>query len=88
LNIGTPVRLYLATDPQTPLSGILRYASYKPELNSAGIAAYRLKADFAPGVKSPRIGLTGTVRIYGKDVTLGYLVLRRPLTALRQRFGW
>lgn len=88
LDLGTSVRLYLSTDSQTPLAGTLRFASYKPELNPAGFAAYRLKADFASGVKHPRIGLTGTVKIYGKDVTLGYLVFRRPLTALRQRLGW
>jgi hypothetical protein len=88
LDLGTPVRLYLATDPQTPLAGTLRYASYKPELNPAGFAAYRLKADFGPGVAPPRIGLTGTVRIYGEKVSLGYLIFRRPLTVLRQRLGW
>jgi hypothetical protein len=88
LNIGTPVSLYLAMDAQHPLSGKLRYAAYKPEVTPAGFVAYRLKADFDAGVKSPRIGLTGTARIYGKKVFLGYYILRRPLTAFQQMFGW
>ncbi len=88
LNLGNPVRLYLSTDPQHPLDGTVRYAAYKPEVAASGIAAYRIKADFAGSVKPPRIGLTGTARIYGKDVTLGYFIFRRPLTALRQRVGW
>lgn len=82
------VTLYLTSDPQNPLDGQVRYAAYKPETITSGIAAYRLKADFASAVKPPRIGLTGTARIYGKKVSLGYYLFRRPLTALRQRLGW
>lgn len=88
LTLGTPVTLYLATDPQHPRPGELRYASYKPEVTASGIAAYRLKADFAQGAGLPRIGLAGTARIYGKKVTLAYFLFRRPLTALRQVVGW
>ncbi|MBI2354657.1 MAG: HlyD family efflux transporter periplasmic adaptor subunit [Deltaproteobacteria bacterium] len=88
LTLGTPVTLYLATDPQHPRTGRLRYASYKPEVTASGIAAYRLKADMDEGSGLPRIGLAGTARIYGKDVTLAYFLFRRPLTALRQGLGW
>jgi hypothetical protein len=86
--LQSPVRLYLTSDPQNPLNGTLRYAAYKPEAAPSGIAAYRLKADFAAAATLPRIGLTGTARIYGKKVSLGYYIFRRPLTALRQRLGW
>jgi len=86
--LKNPVRLYLSSDPQHPLDGTLRYAAYKPEATPAGIAAYRLKADFAAASKPPRIGLTGTARIYGKKVSFGYYLFRRPLTALRQHLGW
>lgn len=86
--IDNPVRLYLSSDPQNPLQGILRYAAYKPETTTADIATYRLKADFTTTSRLPRIGLTGTARIYGKKVSLGYYLFRRPLTALRQRLGW
>ncbi len=88
LEMGNPVRLYLSADPQNPLDGTMRYAAYKPEISTSGIAAYRLKADFAATAKPPRIGLTGTARIYGKKVSLGYYLFRRPLTAFRQRLGW
>lgn len=86
--LENPVRLYLSSDPQNPLDGTLRYVAYKPETSPAGIAAYRLKADFAATSRLPRIGLTGTARIYGKKVSLGYYLFRRPLTALRQKLGW
>ncbi len=86
--LESPVRLYLTADPNNPLDGTLRYAAYKPEAAASGIAAYRLKADLAAGITPPRIGLTGTARIYGKKVSLGYYLFRRPLTAVRQRLGW
>ncbi len=85
LSQGSQVRLYLTTNPQYPLDGKVRYIAYKPETIPSGIVVYRLKADFASGVKPPRIGLTGTARIYGKNVSLGYFLFRRPLTALRQK---
>ena len=88
LDLGNPVRLYLLTDPQHPLAGSVRYVAYKPEVVTSGVASYRIKADFAAGVKPPRIGLTGTARIFGSRVALGYYIFRRPLTAVRQRIGW
>lgn len=86
--LKNPVRLYLTSEPQNPLDGAIRYAAYKPETTAAGITTYRLKADFTAPAKPPRIGLTGTARIYGKKVSLGYYLFRRPITALRQRLGW
>lgn len=88
LSIGTPVSLYLAMDAQHPLAAKLRYAAYKPEVTPAGFIAYRLKADFDEGIQPPRIGLTGTARIYGKKVFLVYYIFRRPLTAIQQMLGW
>lgn len=86
--LNNTVKLYLSSSPQTPLDGTLRYVSYKPETTTLGIAAYRLKADFTDSSQLPRIGMTGTARIYGKQVSLGYYLFRRPLTALRQQLGW
>jgi hypothetical protein len=88
ITLGNQVRVYLSTDPHHPLDGTVRYVAYKPEVSPAGIAAYRIKADFDAAVKPPRIGLGGTARIYGKNVTLGYFIFRRPVTAVRQRIGW
>lgn len=87
-DLNNPVKLYLSSDPQHPLSGTLRYVAYKPETTPAGIASYRIKADIISSGKIPRIGLTGTARIYGKKVSLGYYLFRRPLTAIRQKIGW
>ncbi|MBL8483764.1 MAG: HlyD family secretion protein, partial [Rhodocyclaceae bacterium] len=82
------VTLYLTTAPQYAYEGRLSYAAYRAEVAPDGMLAYKLKADFAQGETPPRIGLTGTAKVYGGWVPLAYYVLRRPLAALRQRLGW
>lgn len=85
---AAPVTLYLTTAPQLSYSARLTYAAYKAEVTPDGIVAYRLKADFAPGESLPRLGLTGTAKVYGGWVPFVYYLLRRPLAAARQWVGW
>lgn len=85
---GTRAVLYLANDPQHPLEARLTAAAFRAEVMPGGVVGYRLKADLNDAAHLPRIGLSGVVRIYGKKAPLGYVMLRRPLTALRQRLGW
>ncbi|MBL8471745.1 MAG: HlyD family efflux transporter periplasmic adaptor subunit [Rhodocyclaceae bacterium] len=82
------VTLYLTTAPQYAYDGKLSYAAYRAELAPDGTLAYKLKADFDGGGQPPRIGLTGTAKVYGGWVPLVYYVMRRPLAVLRQRLGW
>ncbi len=93
LDTGAEVRIFLNIRPDSPLSASLRQASYEAQITSEGILAFRLKASLNNPVRlsspksSYRIGLRGTAKIYGKEVTLFYYLMRRPLTALRQRVG-
>lgn len=89
LTPGSPVRLFLDSDPLHPLSARLIYAAYQAEITPQGYAAFRLEAHFeADATRSlPRIGLRGTARLQGEQVTLGYYLLRRPLAAMRQFIG-
>jgi len=86
LDTGAEVLIFLNIRPDSPLSASLRQASYEAQITSEGILTFCLKAS----LKNPfslRIGLRGTAKIYGKEVTLFYYLMRRPLTALRQRLG-
>ena len=88
LQPGAKVRLFLNTDPVSPLEATLRYASYEASETSPGILAYSLKASFLDAGKKPRLGLKGVAKLYGDDTTLFIYLFRRPLTALRQQGGW
>ncbi|KAF1072562.1 MAG: hypothetical protein GAK45_00152 [Pseudomonas citronellolis] len=85
LEPGAEVALFLDNQPLTSVPARLERIGYEAEPVPAGGLAYRLAAGFdgAP----PRIGLRGTAKLYGDRVPLGYYLLRRPLTALRQTLG-
>jgi hypothetical protein len=72
------------------LSGIsvkIRTLGYNAKMMPNKILSYQLIADFTDPKNTPQLGATGTVRLYGNRVPLIYYLLRRPLQALRQRFG-
>ncbi len=85
---GTRVVLYLTNDPQHPREASLTSAAFRAEIMPGGVPGYRLKANFTDIANLPRIGLSGVAKIYGRKVPLGYALLRRPITAVRQRIGW
>ncbi len=87
LEPGSDVALFLNTDPTSPLRAHIRQTSYEPEETSQGELAFKLKASFEKDQHTPRIGLKGTVKVYGDDVTLLYYIMRRPLSVLRQTVG-
>jgi len=82
------VRVFLNVDPNRPRDAQLRYASYQAIAGADGILAYRLLAEPLPGEQPMRVGQKGTAKVYGERTWLAYTVLRRPLTSLRQTFGW
>jgi hypothetical protein len=87
LKDGAEVDFFLNVSPDAPLRAHLRQASYEATQSPGGLLGYRLKATLAEGAKLPRIGLKGTAKVYGEQVTLFYYLLRRPLAAARQFVG-
>lgn len=85
LENGAQVELFLDNQPLTSVPARLQRIGYEAEPVPAGGLAYRLVAGFEEA--PPRIGLRGTAKLYGSRVALGYYLLRRPLTALRQTLG-
>ncbi|WP_110685881.1 efflux RND transporter periplasmic adaptor subunit [Salinicola aestuarinus] len=88
LEPGAEVTLFLTAYPLSPLHGVIEETSYQARPDDNGIAAYRLLGSIAEGAKQARLGLHGTAKVYGEDVSLGYYLIRRPLSALRAWTGW
>jgi multidrug resistance efflux pump len=90
LEVGSPVRLFLAAMPLSPLDAVVTETSYQALPSPDGVASYRLRAAFRGDAPpdAARIGLRGTARIDGDRVLLGFYLLRRPLSAMRQWTGW
>ncbi len=88
LEKGAKLRLFLNTDPVHPLDAELYQAAFEAEVTDESVLAFRIKARFTDVERVPRIGLKGTVKIFGQQVLLGYYLLRRPFAATRQWLGW
>lgn len=86
LEPGAPLRLFLHTQPLSPLDGELLQTSYQAVPSPDGVTSYRLRGRFADN-ETPRIGLKGTARVSGGWAPLAYYVLRRPLAGLRAWTG-
>lgn len=85
---GNQVTFYLDTDPLNPIPFVVDYSSYEPSVTQDQIVAYRIVANSEDHASSPRIGLRGTAKLYGEQVSLAYYLLRRPITFVRQSLGW
>ncbi len=87
LEPGAEVRLFLNIAPLEPLTATLRYASYEARETGDGVLAHHLRATLAADTPPPRLGLKGTAKIYGEEVSLFLYLFRRPLSALRRLVG-
>ncbi|MDX2505872.1 MAG: efflux RND transporter periplasmic adaptor subunit [Gammaproteobacteria bacterium] len=89
---GALVELFLNNAPAKALSAELYYIGYSAQITRQGILAYRLLARFKQSATRktplPRIGLKGSAKIHGPQVSLFYYLFRRPLSVLRQTLGF
>ena len=87
LSQGSSIRVYLNSDPLTPINAVLRTYSYEAQRRPHGAYAHRIRGSIETTNSLPRLGLRGTARMEGKTVLLVYWLFRRPISALRQFVG-
>lgn len=87
LDPGSKVLFFLNTNPDSPIAAELSRAAFTASPRPEGFMAYRLEAEFDKNAIPLRVGLRGVAKVYGEYTSLGYYLLRRPLTALRQWLG-
>jgi hypothetical protein len=79
--------LFPDIDPLHKIPAQLSDISYNVVEEPGGDMIYRLTAQFLGNRQNLKIGMRGTAKIFGKQVTLFYYLFRRPLTASRQWLG-
>lgn len=82
------VQLYLDSDPLNAVDATLQSASFHARPDGENVLSYRVQARFEQDADKPRIGLRGTAKVYGEDVSLAYFIFRKPLAAIRQWTGF
>ena len=86
---GARVDFFLATAPSHPIPARLTKISYSARIQPDQTAKFVAQAvfQFDADTPPPRLGLTGTAKIHGQRVSLGYLLFRKPLAKLRRLLG-
>ncbi|MEN0087316.1 MAG: HlyD family efflux transporter periplasmic adaptor subunit [Pseudomonadota bacterium] len=88
LKVGTPVRVFLDSDPLRAVEAQLTRTSYHARPTAEGVLAYRLSATPRNPEEPLRVGARGSAKLIGDDVPLYFYLLRRPIAAVRQWTGW
>ena len=87
--LGFGVKIFLDYDPLNSISAKVNRISYKPELTVENILAYKVFASIDENLNGiPRIGLRGSAKIYGEEVSIFYYIFRVPLNITRQFIGF
>nr|MBF0223136.1 HlyD family efflux transporter periplasmic adaptor subunit [Desulfobulbaceae bacterium] len=84
LEPGSEILIFLNVMPNKPIKATLRRASYEARVSEEGVLSFQIKATLEAQGQLPRIGLRGTAKIYGEEVSVLYYLMRKPYTALRQ----
>lgn len=88
LEEGARVKIFLDSSPLSSIEAVLVRTDFLARANDGLMLSYRVTADARAALDPvPRLGARGTAQIYGTRVPLGFYLLRRPFTVLRQWTG-
>ncbi len=88
LNKDAEVDVFLDADPIHPVAAKVTSTSYIAEKYDQETLSYRVYAKFNESENdSLRIGLQGTAKIYGENVSVFFYLFRRPISYVRQFIG-
>ncbi|SEH17176.1 Biotin-lipoyl like [Sphingopyxis sp. YR583] len=82
---GNQVKAWLDAQPLWSIDARLENVSYQSRQTASGVLAFTVTAK--PIGAKPRIGSRGTAKVYGRWAPLSYVLLRRPISSLRQYLG-
>jgi len=86
-----PAKFFLNVLPLGFQQAHYQSIGYQATSDADGLMTYKIRARFdketSEGVTIPRIGWTGTAKIYGERTILAFNILRRPFITLRRKLG-
>lgn len=87
LPAGGAVKFFPDAFPLNSVKGSVESVSYFASTSDKDTLAYRVLASVAQTNSQVRLGMKGTVRLYGDRVALAYYLFRKPLSAIRKTVG-
>ncbi|WP_151194399.1 efflux RND transporter periplasmic adaptor subunit [Cysteiniphilum sp. JM-1] len=85
---GDDVNLFLNNSPLKAINATIKHIGINAEMTDNQILAYPITAEISTTNSVPKIGSQGYAKIYGQKTVLFFYLFRKPITALRQYFGW
>lgn len=87
LNSGGDVKFFPDAFPLSAMAGAVDSVGFYANKQLDDRMAYRITASVNDDDEKVRLGMQGTARLYGDRVLLGYYLLRKPLSSVRQLVG-
>ena len=87
LDPNLPIKIFLNIDPNTNYEAKLVRISDFTQMSDKQISSFVAEADFLEQSHELKVGLKGTAVLYGQNVSLFYLVIRRPWSTVRTYLG-
>ncbi len=89
LEQGARVRVFLDSNPLAPVEATLTRRGYRASAQEDGAFAFRMTASVpADAMGSTRLGAQGTAQLFGDRHSLFFIAFRRPISWVRQTFGF
>lgn len=80
-------QFFLNVSPLGSEPARIKTISYQSSPDADGVMSYKIRAEFTDKAGAPRVGWTGTAKVYGHKTILLLNILRRPFITLRRMTG-
>ena len=87
INEKVPATFFLNVMPLGFRDAEYESIGYQATLDPDGLLTYKIRARFDKEGPMPRVGWTGTGKVYGHRTIMAYNIFRRPLVTLRRKLG-
>lgn len=85
---GANIAFFSSVTPNEPLMAVLERVSYTSSVQPDQSLAFRAEARFSDSENTPRLGFTGTAKIFSDKVPLYYALFRKPAATIRRSLGF
>ena len=82
-----PAKFYLNVMPIGSIEATYESIGYQASPDPDGLMTYKIRAKLTDVGEKPRIGSTGTGKVYGGRTIMAFNILRRPFITLRHKLG-
>ncbi|MEP0520535.1 MAG: HlyD family efflux transporter periplasmic adaptor subunit [Hyphomicrobiales bacterium] len=85
---GAKIEFFSSVSPNKPIKAVLERVAYTSSVQPDQTLAFRAEARFSEAETPPRLGFTGTAKIFSDKVPLYYALFRKPAATIRRTLGF